>query len=442
MAENNDLAFHRKYRAARIADYIGNDRMKQSIMAALKDNRRPQIIMMTGHAGCGKTTMARLLAKEYLCEDRDDVIGACGVCHNCKLLEEYIETGNADMLMSVREIDIADNNRKQDIDEILEEAAVPTYDGSWRVYVLDEAHMASASAQNRLLKITEEPPERVLIILCTTDPEKIIGTIHSRAQYTFKVSKPTRDELAGLLAKVCKKEGVNYDARSLSLICAKTEFTPRKALIKLQSVITEQGDVTYSNTVKALDVIADTFFFEFLNLLLDKVVSIGRYVTFIGRVKERMELKTFVGNLVDFINRGIYINYGVRVEALDESEIKQYEKLFKKFTPLELEILLDELLNMKNSLDIESKLLLLGYKGIKRKVKNGGTFDTSMLDMGYLVDTSTIDVNTEKRVGNDNYQESITMNDEEKQTIVQERSSLVTTDDILNLLGATKITKT
>lgn len=75
-----DLAFHRFYRPRRLSEYIGNTKMKKSIMAALRAERKPQVILMQGHAGTGKTSMARLLAKEYLCSDRDDITGACGKC--------------------------------------------------------------------------------------------------------------------------------------------------------------------------------------------------------------------------------------------------------------------------------------------------------------------------------------------------------------------------
>ncbi len=432
------LPFHRKYRPSNISQYIGNDRVKKSVMAMLRTGDRPQVLLFQGHAGCGKTTMARLVASEYLCEDRDSFSGACGVCDSCKRLIEYIENGDSGGLMNVREIDIADSNKRQDIDEILEEAAVPTYDGSWRVYILDEFHQATNAAQNRLLKIAEEPPDKVLIVLCTTDPEKILPTIISRCQYSYKVTKPSRDELGSLLSKVCVKEGVKYDGRALSLICVKGDFVPRKALILLEQVIKEKGAVTHDAVVEVLSIVEDKYFFDFFEILTDKQIDLCNYVVFIGKVKESMDLKVFVENLLTFTLRGIYVNHGILVDALDKSEILQYKKLFKTFNPVALARLLDLLLNMRTSVDVEAKILLLGYTGLAGK----SVVDTNTSNLGYLVDAGVVSVAAEKNVGTENFIKSVTLSDVEKEQMVLDRSKEVSADDIAKLFGGVKVYKT
>lgn len=427
------LPFHRKYRPRSFKEFVGNEKIKKSGLAALKGDRKPQVLLFQGHAGCGKTTLARLFAKEYLCENRDEENGACGECYNCKMLEEYIETGNSGSLMNVREIDVTDSSRKQDIDEMLEDASIPAYDGSWKIFILDECHMMSNAAQNRLLKNLEEPAEKVLMILCTTDPEKLLPTIISRCQYIFKVTKPTQKELGSLLARVCKQEGVKYDPRGLSLVCVKGDFVPRKSLVALEQVVREKGSVTYEDALEVLNIVADKYFFTFFELLLRDPISIFDYITFIGKIKSEMDLRHFVESLIAFTLRGIYVANGIHVEGLDRSEINQYRVLFSKFTPGDIAYLLDLLLAMKSSQDIEAKLLLLGYRGILRQ----SSAVTEEKDD--LLDATKIKAADEKSVGDKNYLQSITMTEEDKKSFIEERSKPVDLNTLATMFRGTKI---
>lgn len=426
------LPYHRKYRPKRISEYIGNERVKKSVLAALRGNNRPQVLLFQGHAGCGKTTMARLVAKEYLCENRDEETGACGECYNCKQMEDYIESGDTGMLINVREIDVTDSNKKQDIDELLEDASIPSFDGSWKIYILDECHVMSNSAQNRLLKNLEEPAQKVLMILCTTDPDKLLPTILSRCQYTFKVTKPSRDELGNLLARVCRNEGVEYEPKALSLICVKGEFVPRKSLVVLEQVVREKQSVTYQDTLEVLNLISDRHFFDFYDILLAENIDVFRYITFVGRLKSEMDLKQFVESLIDFTVRGIYISNGVSVEALDKSEIDQYKRLFKRFSVKDIAHLLDLLLKLKNSQDIEARLLLLGYTGLKRDLEGKDVLED-------FADPKLITPAKEKRVGNENYLKSITATEEEKQDLIESMKKPVSEDILAKLFNGVKI---
>ena len=121
MDNEQSLAYHRKYRPKTLSEYIGNEKLKKSVTKALESDKKPQVILLSGPAGTGKTTMARLLAKEYLCENRDIVYGACNKCYICQAINEYIETGRSEILTNIREVDITESNRKQDIDDLLDD---------------------------------------------------------------------------------------------------------------------------------------------------------------------------------------------------------------------------------------------------------------------------------------------------------------------------------
>lgn len=424
-----ELGYHRKYRPKTLGQYVGNDKLKRSVFKALNSVTKPQVILLTGPAGTGKTSMARLLAKEYLCENRDSEKGACNSCYNCQALNEFIETGRNDMLPNIREVDVTDSNKKQDIDELLEEASLPSYDGNWKIYILDECHMMTPSAQNRLLKTLEEPPERVLMILCTTNPEKLLETIISRCQYKFAVTKPSLKELETLLARVCSEETVYYSTKALQMICVKADFVPRKALIELENVVREKGEVLKEGTAEILDMVVETIYFQFFELLVEEPINIQAYVQFLGNLKIKQDIKVFVEGLVSFMARGLYCCNAVKVEGLELNEIENYKKLFSRYPTQDIAYLLGELLRIKNSQDVEANLMLLGYTGI-HKIKNN-VYSYSSED----IDVTQYTAAEDKKAGDDAFNEATQVTDDDKSKIIESYTREMDFDEITSQFG-------
>lgn len=360
MADVSALPYHRKYRPNTLSHYIGNEKLKETAMKTLRGSR-PQVIMLYGASGCGKTTFARLLAKEYCCYDRDLETGACGVCESCQQFDEYIATGVADTFANVHEVNVAAKRGVGDLDDIFEDMTIPVYgEDEWKVYIFDECHKASNALQNRFLKIVEEPPENILIIFCTTNPEEMIDTLKNRCQLTLKVEKPTVKELAGLLKTVCNAEGVESDRQGLEFLANRGELTIRTALQNLWRVVSEQGGAHYKDVIKVFDEVSNTLMIEFFKAL--KAKDTLRYVTLLCDAKARVDIEVFFTDLKDFVLRGIYTINNVKLDGVSDGELKAYRTLFGDLGVVQISSFLDRLLRLDMH-NLELELLALGYTG-------------------------------------------------------------------------------
>lgn len=362
--EEEKLGFARRFRPTTMANYVGNEKNKETIKRYLK-GKKPQSILLTGNTGCGKTTIARLLVKEYLCEDRDDEKGACGVCNSCIAVDDYILTGSTEMLPDIHEIDITDKSGKSDIDSILETVEYPSITGGWKVYLLDEVHMASRQAQSRILKILEEPPEDVLFIFCTTDPDKMLDTLKNRCQLKLSIVKPTLVDITSLLKRVCLEESKDYDLEGLRTIASRSEFVIRDSLNNLERVLETRGDAKSTSVNEEFNEISNALLFQFYKAFREK--DFLAYMGLLYKIKVSFDFRQFLVSLNNFTMRGIYILNGVDVECISEDELVSYKELFKSFTTEELSYILSSLRRMDIG-DIEANLIGFIYCQNENKV--------------------------------------------------------------------------
>lgn len=353
----NDLAFARKFRPTSFEGYVGNQEVKDTIIRYLKKSI-PQSVLLMGNSGCGKTTMGRILEREVLCENRDPEHGACGECLMCTLMEEYITTGRDDDLPDVYEIDCTEASGKNDIDTLLSTIDYPATGGGWKIYLLDEVHKLSSGAMNRILKVLEEPPEYVLMILCTTNPEQLLDTIKNRCQLKLTIKKPSSMDLIPLLKRVCLEEGKSYDVQGLRMIVSRSDFVVRDCLNNLETVLTTRGDATAENVSKQFHEVTDQIIFNFYEAYIKK--DYVGYSQVLYRVKTEFSFNQFLASLTTFTTRGIYILNGVNVEGISEEELTSYLNLFKKFEIKDISHILSCLKRMPFG-DIEANLMSFIY---------------------------------------------------------------------------------
>ncbi len=335
-----DIAFHRKYRPLTIDDNMDDD-MKETILTRFSDESKyPQTILLHGTRGCGKTSAARLIAKEYHCLSK--VNGhACGVCEMCREIEEkLIQTQAGVEAMGVMELDIASESGKSAIDDMLEEALIePLYPLKYKVVILDECHMATPAAQNRLLKIVEEPPKHLVFIFCTTDPEKLLGTLRSRCQLKQEVRKPTIDRLAERLLEVCKAEKITTSMEALRIIAKKAERIPREALNILETVAKDCGyQVTIENVRAKTGEVAAEIYMEYYKSAND---SLERVMMFNKKLKEQdISAKNFIRGLTRFTLDCIYLRYGIGMDDYAADYVKSVKQFFSMYNSEEMDMLL------------------------------------------------------------------------------------------------------
>ena len=394
MELEENISFARKYRPVDLEGYIGNENIKDTIRNYLKSPKRPQTILLEGFSGCGKTTLARIIAREYCCEDRDDEKGACGVCATCQYFDEYIRTGDSEMLPDIYEIDASDKSGKKDIDSMLGSMEYPAVGGDWKVYIIDEAHLLKDAAMGRLLKSIEEPPEGVLVILCTTNPEKLLDTIKNRCQLKLKVLKPSTKEAMDLLQRVCLNEDKNYDLAGLRMLVARADNVVRDSLNYLETVLNTRGNANAESVSKEFQQVSDNLIFDFYNAYCeDNYVG---YADVLYNIKQKYDFRQFVNTLTNFTVRGIYILNSVEVEGLSKEELDSYLKLFKKFSPKEISVILSELRRMSLG-DIEANLMAFIY--CKNSIKN-----EDKKDIGEKIDSTSVTLDDERLFRNSNLQ--------------------------------------
>lgn len=243
------LALYRKYRPANFAEVVGQEHVTEPLMLALSNGRINHAYLFSGPRGCGKTSSARILARSLNCE-QGPTPEPCAKCDSCVALAPD-GAGSLDVI----EIDAASHNGVEDARELRERAFYAPVSSRYKVYIVDEAHMVTPQAFNALLKLVEEPPDFVIFVFATTEPDKVLQTIRSRTHhYPFRLLPPT--VIRGLLERICAQEKVVVAPAVYPLVVRAGGGSARDSLSILDQLLAgaDSEGVSYSRSVALLGV--------------------------------------------------------------------------------------------------------------------------------------------------------------------------------------------
>ena len=258
-------AMYRELRPKVFKDVIGQEHITTTLKNEIKNGRIAHAYLFSGTRGTGKTTCAKIFSKALNCLDLKDG-EPCNLCDNCIRIDSGLS-------LDVMEQDAATNNKVDDIRDLIDEVQYPPQEGRYKVYILDEAHMLTMGAVNAFLKTLEEPPENVVFILATTDPQKLPITILSRCQrFDFKRIKAA--DIEKRLREIVDDKGILADNKSLALIARVSEGAMRDALSILdQSISMGGGKVDYETVISMLGLMGRIEIFNLADAILKKDIE-------------------------------------------------------------------------------------------------------------------------------------------------------------------------
>ena len=392
--ENHFVVSARKYRPQNFNTVVGQSHITTTLKNAIKNNQLAHAFLFCGPRGVGKTTCARILAKTINCTSPTPDGEACNTCNSCVSFD-------AGTSLNIHELDAASNNSVDDIRSLVEQVRFAPQAGKYKVYIVDEVHMLSASAFNAFLKTLEEPPSYAIFILATTEKHKILPTILSRCQI-FDFKRITNNDTVEHLEEIAGKESIKAERAALQVIAQKSEGCMRDSLSILDKIVSfTGGSLTYQNTLEHLNILDEDYFFKLLESMQAKDLAASMVLY------DEINRKGFEGDMVlngfaEFI-RNILVCKDPKsapllevVEGMQEKYISAAAAMGMSYLVSALNILNEAEINYKMArnkrLHVELTLIKLNFlqEAIELASENGSIVKKKRIDGPVAIRTKSI----------------------------------------------------
>ena len=346
------MVLYRKYRPQKLADLVGHDNIKKTLLSQLESGRISHGYLFYGPKGTGKTSTARILAKAVNCQrlassgsasskkEKDYTLNANKLdakfsepCNKCAVCISITDGSYLDLV----EIDAASNRGIDEIRDLREKIKLSPINGRFKVYIIDEAHMLTNEAFNALLKTLEEPPQHAIFILCTTEVGKLPATIVSRLT-RFNFRRAGKGDLEQVLVKIAKAEKINIDREATSQIAEAADGSFRDAVSILDQISAKSGKIG----VLQVETLAAQAGFGKVKKFIDFIAmgNLKEAVLFVEDLAESgADISNFVRSAILFLEKLLFVKIGAVGNMFDdfnESEVGQIRQLAGEFRGEEL----------------------------------------------------------------------------------------------------------
>ena len=390
----NFIVSARKYRPQNFSTVVGQSHITTTLKNSILNNHLAHAFLFCGPRGVGKTTCARILAKTINCTKVTKEGEACNTCDSCVSFEKGAS-------LNIHELDAASNNSVDDIRTLVEQVRFAPQAGKYKVYIVDEVHMLSASAFNAFLKTLEEPPPFAIFILATTEKHKILPTILSRCQI-FDFRRINSNDTVLHLEEIVGKEKIKAEKNALQLIAQKSEGCMRDALSILDKIVSfSNGALTYENTLEHLNILDEAYYFKLLNHLTTQDLTSAMLLY------DEINQKGFEGDMVLYGLAGFIRNILVckdpasahlleSIEGWREQYIETANTTSTPYLISALNILNESEIQFKMArnkrLHVELALIKLNFlqQAIELSMSEGELVKKKLVDVSYPIKTKRI----------------------------------------------------